>query len=241
MIKYLGKCLLIEDEDKKILVVGDLHLGYEETLNQAGVFLTRKMFEEMISYFELIFGDVGKVDYIVLLGDVKHDFGRVLKQEWNDVLGLFDYLEGKLNENGKIIITKGNHDAVLQAIAKKREFVEMRDYFVVDEVAFLHGDKDFVEIHDKKIKYWIMGHGHPAVKISDGVKVEDYKCFLSGSFKGHEIVVVPSFFEFSSGSDPRENSLGLAWDFDFGRFNVLVVSEDEKLGVLDFGRLRDME
>ncbi|MEK6843988.1 MAG: metallophosphoesterase [Nanoarchaeota archaeon] len=239
-IKYIGKCLLISDAGKKILAVGDLHLGYEETLNQAGVFLTRKMFEEMIAYFDGIFSAVEKVDYVVLLGDIKHKFGDILKQEWNDVLALFDYLLNKLNQNGKIIITKGNHDVVLAPITRKRDFVEMRDYFLFNEIAFLHGDKDFIEVHDKKIKYWIMGHGHPAVKLSDGVKVEDYKCFLTGRFDGRSIIILPSFFEYSEGSDPRESDLKMAWDFNFDKFDVKIV-EEESLKVLDFGRLEELK
>ena len=39
----------------KILVVGDLHLGYEEHLNRMGIFVSRQMFEEMISYFDKVF------------------------------------------------------------------------------------------------------------------------------------------------------------------------------------------
>ena len=50
-ISYIGKCLLISEKGKKILIIGDLHLGYEEVLNQGGVFVTRKMFDEMIDYF----------------------------------------------------------------------------------------------------------------------------------------------------------------------------------------------
>ena len=47
MISYVGKGLLIE-EGEKILVIGDLHLGYEEMPNKSGVFVTRQMFEDMI-------------------------------------------------------------------------------------------------------------------------------------------------------------------------------------------------
>lgn len=35
-IEYIGKCLLINVDGKKILAVGDLHLGYEESLNLGG-------------------------------------------------------------------------------------------------------------------------------------------------------------------------------------------------------------
>ena len=36
-IEYVGKCLLVTIMGKRILVVGDLHLGYEEALQRAGV------------------------------------------------------------------------------------------------------------------------------------------------------------------------------------------------------------
>lgn len=264
-INYLGKCLLIEDEKsiERILVIGDLHIGYEEYLNRAGVFVSRKMFEEMIKEFDEIFEKTGKVDTsrfagnnklianlecaqepkhaqnfsskvldkIILLGDVKHDFGTIMKQEWKEVLGLFDYLEKKCSN---IVVLKGNHDKILEPILNKKNIL-LRENFIWNEFCFLHGDRDFLEIHDKKIKYWIMGHGHPAVKLSDGVKIEKYKCFLTGSFRGKKIIIVPSFFSYLEGSDARENDLGLAWKFNFEKFEIKAVGEN--LEVLDFGLL----
>jgi len=233
-IRYLGKCLLIENAKKKILVVGDLHLGYEESLNNAGVFVSREMFNELILEMNEIFDNCENVDEVVLLGDVKHDFGKITKQEWNTVLKLFDYL---LRKCKKIAVIRGNHDKIIAPIASKRENVFVEDFYIDEEIAFLHGDKDFEEIHDGKIKYWIIGHGHPAVKIREvkGVKIEKYKCFLAGGHKGKEIIIVPSFFSGSEGSDPRENGLKLAWKFNLEKFKVKIVGND--LSVLDFGEL----
>ena len=104
---------------------------------------------------------------------------------------------------------------------------------------FLHGDRDFKEVYDKKIKYWVVGHGHPAVRLSDGMKVEKYKCFLVGCFRKKKVIIVPSFFVGNEGSDPRENDLGLAWNFDLKSFNVVVVGEN--LEVFDFGKLRRLK
>lgn len=235
-IDYIGKCLLIETDGKKILVIGDLHLGYEQVLNESGIFLTRKMFEEMIKYLDKVFMKAGKVDHIILLGDVKHNFGGILRQEWNDVLGLFDYFENKLGKNGKLLICKGNHDVILEPIVRKREKVEMREHFVIDGVAFIHGNRDYDVIHDKKIKMWVLGHGHPAVKLKESVKVESYKCFLEGKYKGKKIIIVPSFFEYNEGSDPRERDLGMAWKFNYNKFRAWVIDEEE-MKILDFGEL----
>lgn len=236
MIEYIGKCLLINSKGKKILVVGDLHLGYEEHMNMTGVFVSRQMFEEMIEYFDKVFAKTGDVDEVVLLGDVKHKFGSIMKQEWSDVLGLFDYFNDKCK---RIVVVKGNHDAILEPIVRQRDNVTLKDYYLVGEYCFMHGDKDFSEIYSKEIKTWVIGHGHPAVKISDGVKIEKFKCFLVGSWKKKKVIAVPSFLEVTEGSDPRENDLSFAWDFNLEKFDVKVVSGDG-LEVLDFGRLSDL-
>lgn len=238
-INFLGKCLLAEEKGKKILVIGDLHLGQEEVMNRTGVFVTRSMFGEMIRELNKVFSKIGgnkEIDEVVLLGDVKHDFGVILKQEWKDVSGLFDYLEERAK---KIIIVKGNHDGIIEPLSRERG-ISVVDYYIINGIAFLHGDKNFKEIFDKKVKMWIIGHGHPAIKLRDkeGVKVEKYKCFLIGKFKGKEIVIVPSFSEVSIGSDARDRGIKLAWKFDYDKFEVYIVGNG--LEVLNFGRLGKM-
>jgi len=232
-LEYIGKCLLVNEKEKKILVVGDLHLGFEESLNESGIFIGRKMFGEMIGDFDKVFDAVGeRIDEIVLLGDVKHEFGRVLRQEWNDVLGLFDYLKGKCE---RIVLVKGNHDKIIEPIARERK-IEVVDYYVVGKYCFLHGDRDFDEIWDNRIKAFVVGHVHPAVNLKDGVKVEKYKCFLVGKFKRKEIIAVPSFIEYYEGSDPREKKNRLVWGVNLEKFDVKIVGEKD-LGVLDFGKM----
>ena len=221
----------MEVAGKRILAVGDLHLGYEEALNIAGVGVGRKLFGEMMRDFEEIFSQTGKVDEVVLLGDVKHVFGTVLGQEREDFRKLLEFFGERCK---KIVIVQGNHDAIVGFLIRER--TEVRDCYCVDEVCFLHGDRDFKEIWGPKIKTWIIGHAHPAIMLSDGIKEEKYKCFLEGSWKGKKIVIVPSFSAHSAGSDVRSGDLGLAWEFDLERFHVKIVGE--KLEVLDFGTVR---
>ena len=185
--EFVGKCLVVEENGNRILVVGDLHLGYEESLNESGVFVGRKMFNEALGYLNMVFDKVGRIDKVVLLGDVKHVFGGVLRQEWGDVLKLFDYLEKKCEE---IVIIKGNHDVILEPIVRKRESVKLVDFFVFGKYCFVHGDREFNEMFSENIGVWVMGHGHPAVKMSDGVKVEKYKCFLKGKWKDKKVFVL---------------------------------------------------
>jgi uncharacterized protein len=263
MMEFIGKCLYLKVDDgsggrkkeKGILVVGDLHLGYEESLNRSGILVTRKMFEEMIKYFDSVFeelerreredGKERKVNEVVLLGDVKHGFGKGNKQEWGEVLELFDYFIGKMNKgrgfgDGKIIVVKGNHDNYIVNIAGRRK-VDVKYYYVVgdgkNKIAFLHGNRKVEEIEGKEINKWVMGHGHPAVRLKDEKtgKEEMYKCFLEGRWKGREIVIVPSFVDYKEGTDPREHDMKLAWKFSLNEFDVKIVSEDLK--VLEFGAL----
>jgi len=250
-MRYLGKCLLLEDERKentgkneKVLVVGDLHLGYEEALNKAGVFVSRQMFEEMISDLNLVFGEVGHVNKVILLGDIKHDFGGILKQEWRDVTKILDYFSSMAD---KVIVIRGNHDTMLEPILKKKK-MKLRDYYIWKEFCFLHGDSDFEFLWDRKrgsgkeIEYLVVGHGHPAVRLNEGVKSEKYKCFLVGKFRGKNLIVVPSFIDYYVGSDPREGEIVLAWDIDFGNFDVKVVPvAPGELEVLDFGKLKRLK
>ena len=276
-IEYLGKCLFLKRES--ILVIGDLHLGYEEILNKSGVLVTRAMFSEMIDYFDSVFrelkrrekedGKSRRVNEIVLLGDVKHGFARPEKQEWNDVIELFDYFIGRNVE--KIIVVKGNHDNYIKNIAGKRNVFVEDFYFVFEEdgkkIGFCHGDKRFDELEEKDVKMWIMGHGHPAMRLRDekNGKEELYKCFLVGKYKVKgkgiwnlkEVIIAPSFIDYSEGTDARENDLGLAWDFELGKFNVRIISDSlenergknlkrvdkkdrEKFRVWDFGKLKNL-
>ncbi len=239
-IKYIGKCLLISSGNEKVLVVGDLHLGYEEALNRTGVLVGRQMFDEMISDLNAVFGEVGKVDKVVLLGDVKHDFGGILKQEWKDVNAILDYFESM---SRRVIVVKGNHDNILGPILKKRK-MKLLGVYIWNGFAFLHGDEDYEEIWRKEIDTIIVGHGHPAVNLREpkGAKVEKYKCFLVGRFRGKKMVVVPSFIDFYVGSDPRDDEMVMAWDVNWMNFDVKIVSPGEgNLEVLDFGKLKKLK
>lgn len=233
MIKYIGKCLLIDEEREKVLVIGDIHMGAGGRIG--GIDIAAKMFKEMISELDRVFTKMGEVDKVVLLGDLKHDFSTLTEDERFGLVNLFDYFEEKCKE---MVVVKGNHDNYLLNITAGRK-IKVMDYFVWKSFAFLHGDRDFIEIYDKKIACWVMGHLHPAVSLQEGIKVERYKCFLVGNFKGRKIIILPSFIEIGEGIDVLQGESNLAWNFDLRKFNVLVVGEDEK--VLDFGELRKLQ
>ena len=209
-----------------------MHIGYEEALNESGIFLPRTQTKQIFSDLEKIFVQIGKVEEIIILGDLKHEFGSISGQEWRDVLALIDYLQEKCN---RIVLVKGNHDIILEPIANKRK-IEIVDYYIQGENAFLHGHKLFLEVLDKKIKNIFLGHRHPAVVLRKGAKSESYKCFLVGKWKGKNIYLLPSFFPLIEGSDVFIEDTNLFAKFNFKEFSVFIVGDK----VYRFGKLRDV-
>ena len=245
-IRYLSKCLLIEDVKEKVLVIGDLHIG-ESGGRIEGIDIKERRFDEMIEELNIIFRIInikaeGKrkiVDKIILLGDLKHDFSSLSWEERNGLVNLFDYLDDKCEE---IIIIRGNHDNYLLNLTSKRR-IKIYDNYVWKGFCFLHGNRDFKEIYRNEIKCWVMGHLHPAIVLREGIKSEKYKCFLEGSFKNKKIIVLPSF-SISEGIDVLEllekRKNNLAWDFDLKKFTVKIVDSD-KMEVVDFGKLKKIK
>ncbi|MEK6889545.1 MAG: metallophosphoesterase [Nanoarchaeota archaeon] len=272
-IEYIGKCLLIEEKGENIVVIGDLHLGYEEALNRSGVYVTREMYKEMMGEMDGVFdkirdngnanmtskgvydneglrvtdkGEKDKqiidnntknekkvVDKIILLGDVKHSFSGNLRQEWNDVLGVINYLKEKCSE---LVILRGNHDNYLINIAKQGE-IDVVESYIWKEYCFIHGDVEREEMNTNGVGCWVIGHAHPAIFLEDGTTREKYKCFLIGEYRKKKIIVVPSFFSLIVGSNVREG-VNVPWEFDLDKFDVKVVNG---LGVLDFGKLDNLK
>ncbi len=200
-IKYLNDCLLINNS---ILVVGDLHSGYEEHVVGGGLFpriQMKEIFEKLENLFEKLERKKIRLKKIILLGDLKHEFGRILDTEWREVLQLINYLSNKCK---KIILIRGNHDNILGPIIRKRE-IKLRDFYKIKDskkstgICFLHGHKLFKQCLNSKIL--VMGHLHPAVTIKDKYKKEKFKCFLYGKWKRKKVYILPSFSEISLGYD----------------------------------------
>lgn len=228
-VELIDKALLIDN----ILVIADLHIGYEETLNQQGIFLPRSQFQSIKKDLDNVFKKIKKTDKIeeiVILGDLKHEFSGISEQEWQEVSEILDYLALKCK---KIILIRGNHDTILPFDKKN---IKVRDFYIKNDVGFFHGHRFFNEILDKKIKILVLGHKHPAITIRDKVKSERYKCFLIGKWKDKEVVVMPSFFPLIEGSDIFIEDTNLALNLNFKNFKVYVIGPGNRR-VYEFGKL----
>ncbi len=242
-LEFLNKVLLINinnKNNKKILVLGDLHIGWEESLNKAGIFIPRMQFKQTLNELKKIFNNVvdkhKKIDEIVIVGDLKHEFGTISKQEWQETEKILDFFE---RYTKKIILIKGNHDTILEPIIKRKE-LKIRDFYKKDGICFLHGHKVFSECLDKNVRMLVLGHRHPAVNLHDKYKKEKYKCFLVGKWKKKKIIILPSFFPFIEGSDVvniEDNRMFIP-ETKLKNFEAYVVGDDEK--VYRFGKLKNL-
>jgi uncharacterized protein len=252
-IEFLHDALLV---DNSILVLGDLHIGYEEHILHDGIF-PRTQFKEIIEKLNGIFWDLSmkgrKIKKTIILGDLKHEFGEISDVEWSETLKFLDYLDKKIvkdkietKNDERIILIRGNHDNILGPIAKKRD-VKPVDFYEYKGICFMHGNKLYKKCFEKS-GVLILGHVHPAITLSDDYKKEKYKCFLNGKWKikkkSREVYILPSFSPIGFGYDlnsfeksGHEDGFSIIPDKVLREFNVVIYNNKESKEY-NFGKLK---
>ncbi|MBS3074929.1 metallophosphoesterase [Candidatus Pacearchaeota archaeon] len=246
-IQFLEDSLLI---DKKILVLSDLHIGYEEYLYRESLF-QRMQLKDILNKLNRIFDFLNSrkitIKKIVILGDLKHEFGEISDAEWRETINLLDYLLAKIKSKDnreKIILIKGNHDNILGPIARKRE-IKLKNYYKFKDICFIHGDKLYKDcLKDSKIL--ILGHLHPSITLSDEYKREKYKCFLRGKWKNFLVYILPSFSETTFGYDlqllneeKHNHGFLIIPPKQLNGFNVIIYNNKENKEY-DFGNVKNL-
>ena len=217
---------------EKILVIADLHIGYEEALNKQGVLITRNQFKETFELLNKLLKKV-KPKIIVINGDLKHEFGSISSQEWRETTQILQLLL----DNARVILIKGNHDTVLGPIARKKG-IEIVDAYYVNDMCILHGDKILNNEKIKRVKTLIIGHEHPAISLKEEFKTEKYKCFMLGKWKGQNLIVIPSFLPIIEGSDIlKEDVLSPYLKQCLVNFRIFIIGDE----IYDFGKLKDLK
>ena len=253
-IQFLNNALLI---DSKILVIADLHIGQEEIIIKQGL-APRTQLHNIITNLNKIFNSLEKrkinLNKIIILGDLKHEHGKISNEEWRETLYFLDIISKKAKN---IILIKGNHDNILQPIINKRN-LEIKPYYKYKDILFMHGHKEYKQPFQKgltqtkksKIKNFktiILSHIHPAITLTDNYKREKYKCFLKGKYKSKQTYILPSFNPISTGYDltnpknlyPIKKDFFIIPENKLKNFNVLIYNKKEQK-VYDFGKLKGL-
>lgn len=222
-ILAIGKSILIKKE--KVMIIGDIHIGYEESLNNSGIFVPRNNFKEIFSEIQYLINRI-KPKIVVINGDLKHEMGKISNQEWKEISELLNFLKSK----AKIILIKGNHDKIIEPIAKKQRIKFLREY-KTKFVCITHGDS-FIE-SDKKVI--IIGHEHPAITLRENFKRESFKVFLKGKIKNKTLIVMPSFFNITEGNDFLNGEILSPYIKKGKEFEVFVIGDK----IYNFGKIKD--
>lgn len=225
-IEIVDTALLLKEE--KIVIMNDLHIGYEQALHIKGILVPRFQLQEILDKTQKIL-EYAQPNIVIINGDLKHVFGKILQREWKEVSAFLDFL---LERVQKVVIVQGNHDPVIKPIAAKRR-VDVVPEYRVGEMLVVHGD-ELVETDANTI---IIGHEHPAISIQDGSKTEKFKCFLKGKWNGKELIAVPSFNPLVEGTDVLQRTMLSPFLDKIDDFNVFVVSKGE---VFNFGKVKKL-
>lgn len=221
--------------EEKTLILSDFHMGYEESLNKQGIFIPRHQYADTIKRLENLLAKFPGIKNIVITGDLKHEFGTISQQEWRDVFGIIALLQKHCE---KLVILRGNHDTVLQSMLKQKS-IDVKTDFCIDDFAILHGDEIPADINVLKKKIFVIGHAHPAIKLTDSFTSEKVKCFLKGKWGGRTLIVLPSFNLITEGSDVLTEKSISPFLNNIEDFEVWAVAGSEK--VMYFGKIVDVE
>ena len=182
-------------EERKILVVSDVHFGKSGHFRKHGIAVpvdvnktNIQKLEELVKHFS--------PQKILFLGDLFHS-------EMNAEVEQFKRFR-KAHSNMEMILTIGNHD-----ILTRFEFEKMRLEYVnqyeLEPFVFMHDETDSTNSD----YYPVTGHVHPAVKLSaKGRQQMHVPCFYFG--KSH--CMLPAFGTFTGSFriEPAQN------DFVYG-------------------------
>jgi len=89
----------------------------------------------------------------------------------------------------------------------------------------------------KEVKRIIIGHEHAAVTLKEGPRVEKFKCFLKGKWKGKELIVMPSMNPVTEGTDVLQAELLSPYlNQKLDNFEVFIVADE----IMPFGKLGNL-
>jgi putative SbcD/Mre11-related phosphoesterase len=153
--------LLLRRKSERVLLVADLHLGWEASLTRKGVHVPSQTPKILNKILELI--KKCKPTRLIFLGDVKHAIAKVEIEEWRDIPDFFEALEKKVPN---IQVVPGNHDGNLEPLLPETIKILPSTGVVVGNVGLFHGHAwpapDLLGCHSL-----ITGHVHPMVAFRD--------------------------------------------------------------------------
>jgi putative SbcD/Mre11-related phosphoesterase len=155
--------LLIDEGRERVLIVADLHLGFEHELASMGINLpsqTSKIQTKLLGILEEL-----HPSRLVFLGDVKHGVPKISLQEWQDVPSFFEAIQ-KIVQN--ITIIPGNHDGDLEPLISPSIQIGPMKGIVIGRIGLFHGHT-WPSQELFSTDYWVIAHNHPVIHFRDSL------------------------------------------------------------------------
>ncbi len=223
-----------------LLVIADIHLGFESSVAYEGIFVPRVQLKKILELIDKMV-NVVYPRRVVINGDLKHHFGGLLKQEREEITKLIEHLWSKGIK--EITVIRGNHDNYVSLVLEDLG-VGFIDKLVLNSIMLVHGHELF-DPAKYSVKIIIIGHEHPSVALRDELGVTyKFPCFLKGKLvTNQELLVLAPLSIYASGNTvslERENYLSpLVKKYGLiDYFKPYMI--DEELGILELPTLKDL-
>lgn len=213
-------------KDYRTIVAADLHLGMEGVAAADGAYFPKRQKPVIQKRLEAML-ERYRPELFVIAGDFKHNFGRNLVQEWNEVEAIYDFLGART----EVALVRGNHDNYLKSIIAD---APLPDFLKVGDVMVSHGHSE-----PKEVAGWkgprLIAHEHPSLKLQDSVGARvAAPAFLFDDRTS--TVVLPALSPLAAGADVLRNEplSPVLRAMGRGSFRAIAISAH---GLLDFGTL----
>jgi hypothetical protein len=153
--------LLLRRKSERVLVVADLHMGWEVLLTQKGVHVPSQTPRILDKILRLI--KACKPTRLIFLGDVKDAIAKVEMEEWRDIPDFFEALEKKVSD---IQVVPGNHDGTLEPLLPETVKILPATGIVFGDVGLFHGHA-WPAPELLGCRSLVTGHVHPMVAFRD--------------------------------------------------------------------------
>jgi DNA ligase-associated metallophosphoesterase len=178
-------------EKHRAICVADLHLGYAWAHRYTGQMMPLIDDGDLAERLETLCQEYAP-KRVVLLGDIIHQAVPV-----DQLQAELSHFLSRVGSCARLELVAGNHDRALSGIVPAK--VQLHSALRLGQHVLVHGHDHASTLSSSHV---LMGHEHPAVSLSDGIKGMKYPCFLAA----RSLLVLPAFSKWAAGADIRRGS-----------------------------------
>jgi DNA ligase-associated metallophosphoesterase len=182
-------------KEKRLLILGDLHIGKVSHFRHAGLAVPADALHENFARLDSVMNNY-EITEVLFAGDLFHSS---INKEWQ----LFHEWRTQYAHIPMSIVL-GNHDKLARHYYEDAQLQIFEEYFI-DPFTFTHHPKEIV----KDDEYVISGHVHPVILITGKARQQlKFPCFYFGA----QQCILPAFGYFTGGHiiDPVKGDLVVA-------------------------------